>query len=156
VRQSPAYRGVREPLLFVVDVDYPLSRDQAVREGNDSGVSLKVGGNHEPRRKSLVYGPDVTDSRPDNIGGSIDRNRLTNRGHVPSLHACCFSRLLEQSSLAGEGSGEPEPWEHGVFEAGHGTDPVAGEREDVKADPMADAVRIAEVGAERRLTVGSR
>src|SRR5205807_2311341 len=55
-----------------------------------------------------------------------------------------------------ERSPQPEPWEHAVLEAGHGADPVAGEGEDVEANPMADAVRAAQVGSERRLAVGSR
>jgi hypothetical protein len=43
--------------------------------------------------------------------------------------------------LARERSRQPEPWEHGVLEAGHGADPVAGEGEDVQADPVAEAGR---------------
>ena len=35
-------------------------------------------------------------------------------------------------------------------------DPVAGEREDVEADPVTDTRRTAEIGSECRLTVGSR
>jgi hypothetical protein len=57
---------------------------------------------------------------------------------------------------ARERSRQPKPWEHGVLKAGHGADPVAGEGEDVEADPVADAGRGAEVGPERWLTVGSR
>src|SRR5215211_6668413 len=57
---------------------------------------------------------------------------------------------------ARERSRQPKPWEHGVLKAGHGADPVAGEGEYVQADPVADADRGAQVGPERRLTVGSR
>src|SRR6266508_3342662 len=53
-------------------------------------------------------------------------------------------------------SRQPEPWEHAVVEAGDGADPVAREGEDEEAGPVADAGRGAEVGPERRLTVGSR
>jgi NAD(P)-dependent dehydrogenase (short-subunit alcohol dehydrogenase family) len=42
-----------------------------------------------------------------------------------------------------------------VLEAGHGADPVAGEGEDEEADPAVDAGSGAQVGSERRLTVGS-
>src|SRR4029453_5865805 len=55
-----------------------------------------------------------------------------------------------------ERSRQPEPWEQAVVEAGHGADPVAAEGEDDEADPVADAARGAQVGSERRLTVGSR
>src|SRR5437870_7129263 len=48
-----------------------------------------------------------------------------------------------------------EPWEHAVLEAGHGADPVASNGEDVQASPVADAARSAQIGFERRLTVGS-
>src|SRR5215211_7875081 len=57
---------------------------------------------------------------------------------------------------ARERSRQPKPWEHGVLKAGHGADPVAGDGENVQADPVADAGRGAQVGPERRLTVGSR
>src|SRR5713101_6504195 len=57
---------------------------------------------------------------------------------------------------ARERSRYPEPWEHAVFEAGHGGNPFAGEGKDVKADPVADAGRGVQVGSERRMTVGSR
>src|SRR6266700_7035616 len=57
---------------------------------------------------------------------------------------------------AWERSRQPEPREHGVLKAGHGADPVAGKREHEEADPVADAVGGAQVGPERRLTVGSR
>src|SRR6266851_782182 len=57
---------------------------------------------------------------------------------------------------ARERSRQPEPWEHAVFEAGHGGDPVAGEGKDVDADPVADAVEGAQVGPKRWLTVGTR
>jgi hypothetical protein len=49
-----------------------------------------------------------------------------------------------------------EPCEYTTFEAGHGADPIAGEGENVKAGPMADAGRRAQIGPQRRLTVGSR
>jgi len=35
-----------------------------------------------------------------------------------------------------------EPWEHTVFETGHGADPVAGEGEDEEPDPVTDAGRV--------------
>src|SRR5512132_2229756 len=57
---------------------------------------------------------------------------------------------------AGKRSRQPEPWKHAVVEAGDGADPVAREGEDEQAGPVADAGRGAEVGPERRLTVGSR
>ena len=57
---------------------------------------------------------------------------------------------------ARERARQPEPREHAVLEAGHGADPVAGEGEDEEADPVADAVGGAQVGAERRLAVGAR
>src|SRR5436190_24360546 len=57
---------------------------------------------------------------------------------------------------ARERSGQPEPWEHAGVEARDGADPVAGEREDQEAGPMADPGRATQVRAERRLTVSSR
>src|SRR6185436_3992879 len=57
---------------------------------------------------------------------------------------------------AGERSRQPEPWEHAGVETGDGADPVAGEGQDQEARAVADAGRGAEVGPERRLTVGPR
>src|SRR5687768_18473471 len=57
---------------------------------------------------------------------------------------------------AWERSGQTEPWEHAVVEAGDGADPIAAEGEDEETDPMADADRGAQVSPERRLPVGSR
>jgi riboflavin biosynthesis pyrimidine reductase len=55
-----------------------------------------------------------------------------------------------------ERSRQPEPWQHAVVETGHGADLIAGKGQDVKAGPVVDAVRGAQVGPERRLTVRSR
>src|SRR5260221_9088940 len=57
---------------------------------------------------------------------------------------------------ARECSRQPEPWEHTIFEAGHGADSLAGEGEDEQTGSMADAGGSAKVGPERRLTIGSR
>src|SRR4051812_19917794 len=62
----------------------------------------------------------------------------------------------EAGLSAGERSRQPEQGQDAVVEAGHGADPVAGEGEHVEAGPMADPGRGAQVGAERRLPVGSR
>jgi hypothetical protein len=68
-------------------------------------------------------------------------------------HAC---RPRAELSVR-ERSGKPEPWEHGVVEAGHGANPVAGEGEDEQAGPVADAAGAgAKVGPERRLTIRPR
>jgi hypothetical protein len=48
-----------------------------------------------------------------------------------------------------------EPSEHAALEAGHGADPVAAEGEDEEPNPVADAGGAAQIGSERRLTVGS-
>ena len=42
---------------------------------------------------------------------------------------------------ARERSGQIEPWDHAVFEAGHGRDLVAAEGEYIEADPVAYAGR---------------
>src|SRR5208282_2071096 len=74
------------------------------------------------------------------------RGSPTGQGAVPA------GRWLS----ARERSRQPEPWEDAVVEPGHGADPVAGKGEHVEAHPVADAVRGAQVGSERRLAVGSR
>src|SRR5262245_48447240 len=51
---------------------------------------------------------------------------------------------------------EREPREHAVLEAGHCADLFAGEGEDEQPGAVPGAVGSAEVGAERRLTVGPR
>src|SRR5271156_4366232 len=62
-------------------------------------------------------------------------------------------RTREKCLSARERSREREEGEDAVLEAGHGPDPVASERENVEADPVADAGGATQVGPERRLTV---
>jgi len=56
--------------------------------------------------------------------------------HDPSLPRASTAGKL---AIGSGGKWQVEPWEHAVFEAGHRADPIAGEREDVEADAMADA-----------------
>ena len=69
---------------------------------------------------------------------------------------CEITGNQRPAQSVGERPRQPEPREHAALEAGHGADPVAGEGEDQEAGPVADAVGCAQVGAERRLTVGPR
>lgn len=55
----------------------------------------------------------------------------------------------------GEGSGQPEPGEHGVLEAGQRADPIAGKGEDEQAGAVPDPVRSPDVRAKGRLTIRS-
>src|SRR5215831_1968822 len=73
----------------------------------------------------------------------------------PCAFRCRAHPPLGSWLSARERSRQPEPWEHAVLEAGHGTNPVAGQGEDVQADPCAHAGREAQVGSERGLVVGA-
>jgi hypothetical protein len=57
---------------------------------------------------------------------------------------------------ARERSGQPEPRQHAVVEAGHGADLVAGQGEHAEAGRVADSGQGAQVGPERGLAVGAR
>src|SRR3984885_3432782 len=55
---------------------------------------------------------------------------------------------------AGQRPRQPEVWENAAVEAGHRADPVTGESKNEQAGAVPYAVRGAQVGPERRLTVG--
>src|SRR5215831_11688007 len=77
-------------------------------------------------------------------------------GPVRAAGTAFLATVMAPGLPARERSWQPEPGEHAVLEAGQGADPVAGESEHVEAGAVADAGGRAQVGAERRLAVGSR